>query len=82
MSGPLSAEISIHSMAIVTGGPDAATSYKIYIIYIDLITTLIIGYVSIISMLSTLKTIYKDIVHFHLQFKVDFAFNDLKVKNV
>ena len=26
MSGPLSAEISTHSMAIVTGGPDAATS--------------------------------------------------------
>ena len=31
--------------------------------------------------LSPLKTIYKDFVHFHFQFKVDFTFNDIKVKN-
>ena len=30
--------------------------------------------------LSPLKTIYKDFVHFHFQFEVDF--NDIKVKNV
>ena len=32
--------------------------------------------------LSPLKTIYKDFVHFHFQFEVDFTFNDIKVKNV
>ena len=32
--------------------------------------------------LSPLKTIYKDILHFHFQFEVDFTFNDIKVKNV
>ena len=32
--------------------------------------------------LSLLKAIYKDFVHFHFQFKVDFTFNDVKVKNV
>ena len=26
--------------------------------------------------------IYKDFVHFHLQFQVDFTFIDIKVKNV
>ena len=31
--------------------------------------------------LSPLKTIYKDFVHFHFQFEVDFTFNDTKVKN-
>ena len=25
---------------------------------------------------------YKDFVHFHFQFKADFSFNDIKVKNV
>ena len=29
-----------------------------------------------------LKTIYKNFVHFHFQFEVDFTFNDIKVKNV
>ena len=32
--------------------------------------------------LSPLKTMYKDFVHFHFQFEVDFTFNDIKVKNV
>ena len=32
--------------------------------------------------LSPLKTIYKDFVHFHFQFEVDFTVNDNKVKNV
>ena len=32
--------------------------------------------------LSPLKTVCKDFVHFHFQFKVDFTFNDIKVKNV
>ena len=31
---------------------------------------------------SPLKTIYKDFVHFHFQFEVDFTFNDIKVKNM
>ena len=29
-----------------------------------------------------IETIYKDFVHFHFQFEVDFTFNDIKVKNV
>ena len=32
--------------------------------------------------LSPLKTIYKDFVHLHIQFEVDFTFNDIKVKNM
>ena len=32
--------------------------------------------------LSPLKTIYKDFVHFHFQFEVDFTFNNIKVKNM
>ena len=32
--------------------------------------------------LSPLKTIYKDILHFHFQFEVDSTFNGIKVKNV
>ena len=32
--------------------------------------------------LNQTEEIYKAILHFHFQFEVDFAFNDIKVKNV
>ena len=32
--------------------------------------------------LSPLKTTYKDIVHFHFQFQVDFTFNDIRVESM
>ena len=43
---------------------------------------IIITHIGICYGLSPLKTIYKDFVHFHFQFEVDFTFNDIKVKNV
>ena len=39
-------------------------------------------YIGIAMVYPPLKTIYKDSLHFHFQFEVNFTFNDIKVKNV
>ena len=63
--------VSVHFYAI------AILHFKFPIFFIYLLNSTVYVYG-----LSPLKTIYKDFVHFHFQFKVDFTFNDIKVENV
>ena len=56
--------------------------YNIYIYVPEHYVKRRITHSTVVLCISPLKTIYKDFVHFHFQFEVDFTFNDIKVKNV